>query len=368
MFELPYVFPTKQAFYAAVDDGFFQKAYSEVEGKGAKLIGVLPFDYLVPARRNALIRGPRDLAGLKLRGLGRSTLRCCRHLGATPVSLNFVELSPAIQQGVIDGLNVPTDNYMIYKWNECIKHVTYAPYYVAFYPWMVNAAWWDELDPELRDHHPGHREGSCLAPSRSPQAESQKAIEGMRAGGIDVHVQTPERQAWIEATQPVWKQFEAQIGPDLLEACKSYSKRVTDARGQRPAGSPRGRACGLSSRRCWASSPTTAGPWGLRAFQPVDRRTGTRAADPDDLLRAIGLTRDGANVRVELFVGMLGTTAQARIQWLCDFLCLVFAVVAAWLGRAMSMESASSASPSPIPIFHSRSGRRRPRFRSASPR
>ena len=49
-------------------------------------------------------------------------------------------------------------------------------------------------------------------------AESQKAIDGMRAAGVNVHVQTPEeRAAWIEATRPVWKQFEAQIGPELLE-------------------------------------------------------------------------------------------------------------------------------------------------------
>jgi C4-dicarboxylate-binding protein DctP len=52
-----------------------------------------------------------------------------------------------------------------------------------------------------------------------------KAIEGMKAAGVNVHVQTPEeRAAWIEATKPVWKQFEAQIGPDLLSRLQSYSK------------------------------------------------------------------------------------------------------------------------------------------------
>ena len=36
--ELPYAFPTTESFYKAIDDGFFQEAYAEVEGKGAKLI------------------------------------------------------------------------------------------------------------------------------------------------------------------------------------------------------------------------------------------------------------------------------------------------------------------------------------------
>jgi TRAP-type C4-dicarboxylate transport system permease small subunit len=71
---------------------------------------------------------------------------------------------------------------------------------------------------------------------------------------------------------------------------------------------------------------------------------------------AVGLTRDGANVRVELFVAMLGPRGQARIQWLCDFLCLVFAAVAAWLGARYVMESASfgisfAHSDLPFPIW-----------------
>jgi C4-dicarboxylate-binding protein DctP len=223
--ELPYAFPTRESFYGAIDDGFFEQAYSEVEGKGAKLIGVLPFDYLVPGTKKTPVRGPRDLAGLKVRGLGRVNLATLQTLGATPVSLNFVELSPAIQQGVIDGLNVPTDNYLIYKWQESIRHVTYATYYVAFYPWMVNAAWWNKLDPELRTIIQNTAKEVALGHRERAHAESQKALAGLRAEGVDVHVQTDaERQAWIEATRPVWKQFESQIGPDLLKRVQSYSK------------------------------------------------------------------------------------------------------------------------------------------------
>jgi len=38
-------------------------------------------------------------------------------------------------------------------------------------------------------------------------------------------VQTDEeRKAWIEATKPVWKQFEAQIGPELLARVQRYAK------------------------------------------------------------------------------------------------------------------------------------------------
>lgn len=221
--ELPYAFPTKEAFYRAVDGGFFEKAYAEVEQKGGKIIGVLPFDYLVPGTRNTAIRNPTDFKGLKMRGLGRVNLAMLQSLGATPVSLNFVELSPAIQQGVIDGLNVPTDNFMIYKWNESIKHVTYATYYIAFYPWMVNATWWNKIDPELRKIIQDTATEVTKNHRARAEAESQKAIVNMRAAGVNVHVQTEEeRKVWMQATQPIWKQFEGQIGKELIEELKKY--------------------------------------------------------------------------------------------------------------------------------------------------
>jgi C4-dicarboxylate-binding protein DctP len=226
VFELPYVFPTKQSFYAAVDDGFFQKAYAEIEEKGAKIIGVLPFDYLVPGSRATPLREPKDFTGLKFRGLGKVNVAMLQHLGATPVSLNFVEISPAIQQGLIDGLNVPTDNYMIYKWNETIKNVTYAPYYIAYYPWTVNKSWWEGLDPELRTIIQDVATEVNTKHRPIAEAASDKAIADMRAAGVDVHIQTPEERAvWMEATRPVWDQFKDQIGEDLINQVEAYSKQ-----------------------------------------------------------------------------------------------------------------------------------------------
>lgn len=225
LFQLPYAFPTKQSFYDAIDDGFFETAYAEAEAKGAKLIAVLPFDYLVPGTRSTALRTPEDFKGLKFRGLGKANLSMLQLFGATPVSLNFVEVSPAIQQGLIDALNVPTDNYMIYKWNEVIRHVNYAPYYIAFYPWMVNAAWWDGLDPELQEIIRTTAIEVAENNRALAEAASDKALEDMRADGVDVHVQTPEEiAAWTEAAQPVWDEFQPEIGDDLIEAIKSYAK------------------------------------------------------------------------------------------------------------------------------------------------
>jgi len=55
---------------------------------------------------------------------------------------------------------------------------------------------------------------------------------------------------------------------------------------------------------------------------------------------AVGLTRDGAHVRVELFTAMLPAKAQGAMDVLSDMLCLVFTVSATWLGYKYVQESA----------------------------
>ena len=226
VFELPYAFSDRRAFYKAVDDkGFMEKTYEEVEAKGAKIIGVLPYDHFAFATRDKPLRTPQDMKGLKIRGLGKTNSAMLSALGASAVSLNLVELSPALQQGVIDGLNAPIDIVLAYKWYESVKNVTYAPAYLAFYPWMVNAKWWKGLDPDLRTVIQDTAVEVALRHRTRSEAETQKAIEALRGHGVNVHVQTEaERQAWADATATVWSDFAPQVGKDLIERVKAYNR------------------------------------------------------------------------------------------------------------------------------------------------
>ena len=71
---------------------------------------------------------------------------------------------------------------------------------------------------------------------------------------------------------------------------------------------------------------------------------------------AIGLTRDGAHVRVELFIERLGARLRASLERVIDALCLLFAMTATWLGYKYVLESAAfgisfAHSDLPFPIW-----------------
>jgi TRAP-type C4-dicarboxylate transport system permease small subunit len=71
---------------------------------------------------------------------------------------------------------------------------------------------------------------------------------------------------------------------------------------------------------------------------------------------AVGLTRDGAHVRVELFIDRLAPGVRAGLERVIDALCLLFAMTAAWLGYKYVVESAAfgisfAHSDLPFPIW-----------------
>ncbi|WP_108658817.1 TRAP transporter small permease [Acuticoccus kandeliae] len=53
----------------------------------------------------------------------------------------------------------------------------------------------------------------------------------------------------------------------------------------------------------------------------------------------IGLTRDGAHVRIELLLGAVPDRARVVLERLSDVLCLVFSLAATWLGVEYVRES-----------------------------
>jgi C4-dicarboxylate-binding protein DctP len=226
VFELPYAFPDRTAFYRAIDDkDFIEKTYAEIEAKGAKAITVLPYDHFAFATRNRALIAPGDIAGLKVRGLGKVNSAMLSALGATPVSLNLVELSPALQQGVIDGLNAPIDIIVAYKWPESVRHVTYGPAYLGYYPWMVNLKWWNSLPADMRQLTQETALEVAMRHRPRSEAETRKAIDALKSQGVAVHEQTEaDRLAWAKATASVWTQLEPQIGRELIERVRSYSR------------------------------------------------------------------------------------------------------------------------------------------------
>lgn len=121
---------------------------------------------------------------------------------------------------------MPIDAFISYKWYEDVGQVNYAPYYIAYYPWVVNTAWWNALDEADRDLISSTANEVALDHRDRSAQVRDGAIAALREQGVDVHIQTPEEIAiWREAVQPVWDRQSQALNADLIARINGFARQ-----------------------------------------------------------------------------------------------------------------------------------------------
>jgi C4-dicarboxylate-binding protein DctP len=220
IFDLPFLFPDM----AAVDR--FQQSpegralLHEVEPKG--LLGLAYWHSgmkQITANRPLIV--PADAAGLKFRIQESDLLEAqFRALKANPQKMALGEVYQALTNGVIDGQENTWSNIYRLKFFEVQKHITETNHGVIDYMVTVNAKWWSGLPPDIR----AGLERALADATADNNANAEKSVLADRdkvlaSGKTTLHTLTAEQKAaWRTAMVPVWKQFEPQIGPELIRA------------------------------------------------------------------------------------------------------------------------------------------------------
>lgn len=117
-------------------------------------IKVLSFGWVQGYRHfftNKPIRTPEDLKGLRIRTPPAPIWQeSVRALGATPVALPFREMYPALQQKVIDGVELVYNNIPAGRFYEVLKYVTETGHIMLVNFEVISAKWFNALPPEYQ--------------------------------------------------------------------------------------------------------------------------------------------------------------------------------------------------------------------------
>ncbi len=117
---------------------------------GARVLAIWPFGAQV-FFCNQPIRTLDDLRGLRVRSFTASMSSLLERLGATPVTLAFPEVYPALQRGVAScGITSPT-SANTGKWPEVTTHLLPLSVSGSVQAHLVNLTWWNRLSPAQRE-------------------------------------------------------------------------------------------------------------------------------------------------------------------------------------------------------------------------
>lgn len=218
-FDLPYIFPDKNALRKVTDGPVGKELLHKLESKG--ILGLAFWDNgFKIMSANKPVNTPDDMLGLKMRIQSSKVLEAqMKTLGALPQVLAFSEVYQALQTGVVDGTENPPSNMYTQKMHEVQKYATVTYHGYLGYALIVNKAFWDGLPSDIRSQLEKAVSEATVYANEIAQKENDDALEAMKKSGkTEFHIPTAsERKAWIEALKPVHKEMEGRIGRDLLQ-------------------------------------------------------------------------------------------------------------------------------------------------------
>jgi C4-dicarboxylate-binding protein DctP len=219
-FDLPFMFPTKDALYKVTKGDVGKGLLAKLEDKG--ILGLAFWDNgFKIMSANSPLKTPDDFLGLKMRIQSSKVLEAeMKALGAVPQVMAFSEVYQALQTGVVDGTENPPSNMYTQKMHEVQKHATISNHGYLGYAVIVNKTFWEGLPADVRTQlEKAMAEATDYANSIA-QEENDKALQAMKdSGKTEFHDLTDdERTKWMEALKAVYEVAAARTGPEIIEA------------------------------------------------------------------------------------------------------------------------------------------------------
>src|SRR5580698_174523 len=203
-------------------------AVSAWYSKFMKQLDAFTLPYIVPSAEllQTALGGPLgqrisamgESTGLKIRVINSQVyIQTFRALGATAVAMDPSELYLALQQGVVDGFEYPLPDLIAYKFYEVSKYLSLDGHTTDFFLIAINRPLWQSFAKEEQGMMAQALKTAMDWQWREQPGEIEKSLVRLKTL-MQVNELTPADKAlFIEATRPVYGQFEASVGKEFLD-------------------------------------------------------------------------------------------------------------------------------------------------------
>ncbi len=225
LFDLPFLMPDEAAMMRVLDGEVGREILDGLEKSNLKGINYWGAGFRNMTNNVRPITKPDDLKNIKIRVLQAPTVMATyRTYGANPTAMAFTEVYNGLQQGVIEGQENPYANIDSMKFYEVQKYMTLTHHTYHTYAAVMNKAAWESLPEDLqvvvKDAFDLSRDYA-----RQLTLEDEKAIYDRIKDEIEIIELTDEgRAVFIEKSQPLYKQFERQLTPELIAKAQAAAK------------------------------------------------------------------------------------------------------------------------------------------------
>lgn len=224
LFSMPFLMPDYAALDALTQGPVGEKIFEIVQAKGAVPLAWAENGFREVTNSKKPIRTPADMEGLKLRVVGSPIFSdMFSALGANPTQMSWADAQPALTTGAVDGQENPLTIYSVLNMQDVgQKNVTLWHYVADPLIFAVNQQVWDSFTPEdqeiLRQAAVDAGAHGIEVARKGLTDGDTSLIDDIASHGVEIISLTDEeRQAFVDATRPVYDAWKPKVGAELVD-------------------------------------------------------------------------------------------------------------------------------------------------------
>ncbi|WP_091658834.1 DctP family TRAP transporter solute-binding subunit [Alteribacillus iranensis] len=223
--DLPFLFPDHETAYEALDGEFGQSLLDELPESGLRGLAYGETGMRQMTNSSHPIESPEDLEGLKIRTMENDVhINTFNTYGADASPFAFGELYSALQQNVYDAMENPIN--LIHQMNffEVQDYLTISNHAYTATVAFMNDDFYTSMPEELQEVV---SDAAKEAQDHQREVAQQQDEEGLEVvqDHMEINELTPEqKQAFIDAAEPVYESLAQEIGEDLVNEARSFNE------------------------------------------------------------------------------------------------------------------------------------------------
>ncbi|MEW9669539.1 DctP family TRAP transporter solute-binding subunit [Ammoniphilus sp. 3BR4] len=216
--DLPFLFKDEATAYNVLDGEIGQELLNDLPATGVVGLNYWENGFRHLTNNVREVKTVEDIKGLKIRTLENPLhIDMWKELGATPTPMAFTELFTALEQKVVDGQENPAGNVTTSKFYEVQDYLTKTGHIYNASVFLLSKSFWDSLTEEEKAIVTKAAKEAQAFQRELNQKESTEAIDFLKKEGMTVtELSDEEKKKLVEAVQPVYKKYSAELGEDLV--------------------------------------------------------------------------------------------------------------------------------------------------------
>ena len=223
LFSLPFLTPDEKSLDALIKGEVGKTLFAVLDKQGVVPLAYGENGFRELSNSRQPIKTPADLKGMKIRVVGSPIfLDAFAALGANPTQMSWADAQPALATKAVDGQENPLSVFNAAKLHTLGQnHLTLWGYMTDPLIFVVNKDIWASWTPAdqavVRQAALDAGKQEIEIARKGLIEAGQPLLKDIAAMGVNVvQLTAPERDAFVQATRPVYEKWKKTIGADLV--------------------------------------------------------------------------------------------------------------------------------------------------------